>query len=41
MKSITANLDGTAVTNGQVIDLHTLALGTHTVAVTATDSTGT
>ncbi len=40
MKSITAKLDATAVTNGQVIDLHTLALGNHTFTVTATDFYG-
>ncbi|MEW6059163.1 MAG: 5'-nucleotidase C-terminal domain-containing protein [Actinomycetota bacterium] len=32
-----ASLDGEAVTNGQTIDLHTLALGNHTLVVTATD----
>jgi 2',3'-cyclic-nucleotide 2'-phosphodiesterase (5'-nucleotidase family) len=40
VKSITAKLDATAVTNGQVIDLHTLALGNHTVTVVATDFYG-
>ncbi len=37
---IEATLDGTVVTNGQVIDLLTLPLGTHTFTVTATDKAG-
>lgn len=37
---IEAALDGTAVTNGQVIDLLTLSLGAHTLTVTATDKAG-
>jgi hypothetical protein len=40
VKTLTATLDGTAVTNGQVIDLYTLALGDHTLAVTAADYYG-
>lgn len=38
--SITADLDGMPVINGQVIDLFTLALGEHTLTVTATDFYG-
>ena len=37
VKSIVANLDGTAVVDGQVVDLMTLSIGTHTLTVTATD----
>ena len=33
-------LDGTAVTDGEVIDLHTLALGSHTLTVHAVDKAG-
>jgi 2',3'-cyclic-nucleotide 2'-phosphodiesterase (5'-nucleotidase family) len=40
VKSIVATLDGTPVTNGQVIDLHTLALGDHTLTVVAADYYG-
>jgi 2',3'-cyclic-nucleotide 2'-phosphodiesterase / 3'-nucleotidase / 5'-nucleotidase len=42
VKTIEANLDGTPVTNGQVIDLYTLALDPayHTLTVTATDYYG-
>jgi hypothetical protein len=40
VKSLTATLDSTQVTNGQVIDLYTLALGTHTLTVTAADYYG-
>ena len=35
-----ADLDGTSVTNGQVIDLYTLALGSHTLTVNALDKAG-
>jgi hypothetical protein len=35
--SVWADLDGTSVTNGQVIDLYTLALGDHTLTVNAVD----
>jgi uncharacterized repeat protein (TIGR01451 family) len=35
-----ATLDGTPVTNGQVIDLSTLAAGDHTLTVVATDFYG-
>jgi 2',3'-cyclic-nucleotide 2'-phosphodiesterase (5'-nucleotidase family) len=37
LRSVVADLDGTPVTNGQVIDLYTLALGQHTLTVVATD----
>ena len=38
VKSVTAELDGVEVTNGQVIDLHIYLTGsTHTLEVTATD----
>jgi hypothetical protein len=37
VKDIWANLDGVPVSAGQVIDLHTLALGEHTLAVVAVD----
>ncbi|NTW13300.1 MAG: hypothetical protein HGA30_08325, partial [Anaerolineales bacterium] len=37
---IEATLDGMVVTNGQVIDLLTLSLGSHTLTVTATDKAG-
>jgi hypothetical protein len=37
LRSVVADLDGTPVTNGQVIDLYTLALGNHTLTVVATD----
>jgi hypothetical protein len=37
---VEALLDGTAVTNGQVIDLYTLALGKHTLTVNAVDNAG-
>jgi 2',3'-cyclic-nucleotide 2'-phosphodiesterase/3'-nucleotidase len=42
VKTIVANLDGKAVSNGQVIDLYTLALAPvhHTLEVTATDYYG-
>lgn len=40
VKSITATLDGTPVTNSQKIDLYTLALGNHTLTVTAADYYG-
>ncbi|HEX7464795.1 MAG TPA: hypothetical protein VF382_07895, partial [Actinomycetota bacterium] len=35
--ALEASLDGKPVTNGQTVDLHTLALGNHTLVVTATD----
>jgi hypothetical protein len=38
--SPTAMLDGVAVSNGQTIQLLTLSLGTHTLAVSATDQAG-
>ena len=37
LKEVTAKLDGKVVTNGQVIDLYTLALGPHTLTVNAMD----
>jgi len=37
VKTLAANLDGKPVANGQTLDLHTLALGSHTLTVTATD----
>jgi diketogulonate reductase-like aldo/keto reductase len=37
IKKMWADLDGTPVTNGQVIDLYTLALGNHTLTVYAMD----
>ena len=40
VKSTTATLDGRSVTNGGKIDLLTLALGSHTLTVTATDYYG-
>jgi hypothetical protein len=40
VKSLTATLDGTPVTNGQQIDLYTLALGHHLLKVTASDYYG-
>jgi hypothetical protein len=40
VKTVDATLDGAAVTNGQVIDLHTLALGKHTLVVNAMDKAG-
>jgi hypothetical protein len=38
--SITAELDGTPVTDGQIIDLFEYDLGNHTLTVTATDNAG-
>ena len=38
--SVTATLDGTPVTDGQVIELFTLSLGEHTFTVTAVDNAG-
>lgn len=35
-----ADLDGAPVTNGQVLDLHTLSLGDHTLTVYAVDKAG-
>ena len=40
IKSIEGKLDGTVVTNGQVIDMYTLAIADHTLTVTATDNVG-
>ncbi len=40
VKTLAGTLDAAAVSNGQVIDLHTLALGDHTLTVTATDFYG-
>jgi 2',3'-cyclic-nucleotide 2'-phosphodiesterase (5'-nucleotidase family) len=40
VKTLAGKLDAAAVTNGQVIDLYTLALGNHTLTVTATDFYG-
>jgi 2',3'-cyclic-nucleotide 2'-phosphodiesterase (5'-nucleotidase family) len=40
VKTLAATLDGVTVINGQVIDLYTLALGDHTLTVTATDFYG-
>lgn len=37
VKSIAATLDTAAVNSGDVVDLHTLTLGNHTLTVTATD----
>jgi hypothetical protein len=37
LKSVMADLDGMAVTNGQLIDLYTLSLGNHTLTVKAMD----
>ncbi len=38
--TMTANLDGTAVTNGQVIDLTALTQGVHVLTVNAVDKAG-
>jgi hypothetical protein len=40
VKEMTAALDGTPVLNKQKIDLHTLAVGDHTLVVTAVDYAG-
>jgi 2',3'-cyclic-nucleotide 2'-phosphodiesterase (5'-nucleotidase family) len=40
VKSITADLDGAPMVHGQVIDLHTLSLGYHTLTVVAADFYG-
>ena len=40
LKKVWADLDGVRVTNGQVIDLHTLALGDRTLTVYAVDKAG-
>ena len=40
LKEVTADLDGMPVTNGQIIDLYTLALGDHTLTVKAVDMVG-
>jgi len=38
VSSVTADIDGKTVTNGQKIDLYTLALGDHTLTVKAVDN---
>ncbi|MBB5802829.1 glucose/arabinose dehydrogenase/PKD repeat protein [Saccharothrix ecbatanensis] len=38
--SVTATLDGAPVTSGATLSMHTLALGAHTLALTATDKAG-
>ncbi|WP_447007710.1 ThuA domain-containing protein [Saccharothrix isguenensis] len=38
--SVTATLDGAPVTSGSTIAMHALALGAHTLALTATDKAG-
>jgi hypothetical protein len=38
--STSAALDGTTVTNGQMLDLFSMGLGTNTLVVTATDAAG-
>ena len=40
LRPVAATIDGTAVVDDQVIDLRTLALGSHTLTVTATDRLG-
>ena len=40
LKSVNATLDGTAVTDGQTVDLFLFALGTHTETATAEDIAG-
>jgi len=40
VKDVTADLDGVAVTSGQVIDFYTLSLGDHTLTVKAVDNVG-
>ncbi len=40
VRKVWADLDGAPVTNGQVIDLHTLSLGDHTLTVYAVDKAG-
>ncbi len=40
VRKVWADLDGAPVTNGQVIDLHTLSLGDHTLTVHAVDKAG-
>jgi hypothetical protein len=40
LKTVWADLDGTPVTSGQVIDLYTLSLGDHTLTVNAVDKAG-
>jgi 2',3'-cyclic-nucleotide 2'-phosphodiesterase/3'-nucleotidase len=40
LNSMDANLDGTPVTSGQVVDLYTLSLGDHTLTVHAVDNVG-
>jgi hypothetical protein len=37
LQKVWADLDGVAVISGQVVDLHTLALGSHTLTVYAID----
>ncbi len=40
IRSVTADIDGTPVSDNQILDLRTLALGSHTLTVTAVDRTG-
>jgi 2',3'-cyclic-nucleotide 2'-phosphodiesterase/3'-nucleotidase len=40
LASISARLDAKTVRNGQVVDFHTLKLGSHTLTVTAVDKAG-
>ena len=40
LKSVTASLDGRPVTSGTSVAMHPLALGAHTLEVTATDKAG-
>ncbi len=40
VKTLEAKLDGVVVTNGQIIDFYTLALGDHTFEVKAVDNAG-
>jgi 2',3'-cyclic-nucleotide 2'-phosphodiesterase (5'-nucleotidase family) len=40
LREVRGELDGRPVTSGQVIDLHTLALGNHTLTVYAVDKAG-
>ncbi|MFC5290538.1 ThuA domain-containing protein [Actinokineospora guangxiensis] len=40
LRSVTGRLDGKALTSGALVALHTLALGTHELVVTAVDKAG-
>jgi hypothetical protein len=40
VKEVTATLDGVSVTNGQKLNLYTMALGNHTLTVNAVDYAG-